>query len=212
VSNYLAKFFTFCFHPVLIPTILLLLIYFFAPIPYFYNVFGTARFFSFLLVIFIYTAIFPSIFVFWSFKRKSINDLEISDHTQRPKIFFISSAFYIAVALFLYSKGGALAPTAFIIFTILLNILGLGILSFKYKISAHLSALGGAIGILIMTYLKFGETDLFYPILASFVVSGAVASSRLYLGAHNIFQVTTGFLWGIFSGVFGYILFFNNAY
>lgn len=66
------------------------------------------------------------------------------------------------------------------------------LVTLRWKISLHLTAMGGAMGMLFMMSVA-GAGELFYPILFATLFSGALASARLYLGCHNGMQIFAGF-------------------
>jgi membrane-associated phospholipid phosphatase len=66
-----------------------------------------------------------------------------------------------------------------------------------WKISSHMVGIGGIIGFLFSVVLKTHNYSLEYPLLVGVVASGAVASSRLYLHAHNFLQIVAGFFLGM---------------
>jgi hypothetical protein len=143
--------------------------------------------------------------VFWLNKTKSISDFEISRQNERPKVYLITSGFYISLAYFLYSKGGLLEPTAFLTVIMVINILGLAIFSFKEKISAHASALACILAVVIAVYIKYAEQTLYLPILGLILILGASSTARLTLGAHTIKQITLGIVWGLLTGFLGVV-------
>jgi membrane-associated phospholipid phosphatase len=64
-----------------------------------------------------------------------------------------------------------------------------------WKISAHMSGIGGLLGAVItLTYYFKDNTMWLY--MALFVIAGLVAFSRLKLKAHTIWQVLAGFFVG----------------
>lgn len=135
------------------------------------------------------------------YKRKAITNLELSLKSERPKIYFISSAFYLSLAYFLYTKGGLLMPTALILLCMSVNIIGLGLISYKIKISAHTSAIAGFIGISMVFYIKYYEQSLFIPILLLIILAGIIGTSRLVLKAHSLNEVILGYGWGFISSI-----------
>jgi hypothetical protein len=185
------------------PVYLLLCFRVFAPLPLFYSFFSPKSFLALVVIMMLYTAVFPGILVFWMRRAKLVSNIEISNQVERPKVYLITSAFYISLGYFLYSKGGLLEPTSYLVFTMVINILGLGIISLKEKISAHVSAVAGILGMSIAIFIKFGEYSLFVPILFLIVLTGILASSRLILGAHNLKQIGFGFVWGFLTGFVG---------
>ena len=56
---------------------------------------------------------------------------------------------------------------------------------------------------MIMLLLMVSESDMSYYFLAMVVITGALATARLYLNAHTMKEVYTGFLVGMFGQVLG---------
>ncbi len=59
----------------------------------------------------------------------------------------------------------------------------------------------------VMFLLLFSQTDLSYFFLAILVLAGAVATARIYLNAHTLQEVYSGFLVGMFGQVLAVLLF-----
>ncbi|HLO43118.1 MAG TPA: hypothetical protein VK175_02220 [Leadbetterella sp.] len=199
----ISKLLSYVLHPVFMPTYLILLLKLFAPLPLFYSFFSIKSFTVFIAIIFVYTAIFPILLVLWLNKTRSVSDIEISNTTERPKVYLITSGFFISLGYFFYSKGGLLEPTAFLVAIMVVNILGLAIFSLKEKVSAHASALACILAVVATVYIKFVEQNLYLPILGLILLLGLLASSRLVLGAHTLKQVALGVIWGVFTGTLG---------
>lgn len=203
MTQKIARLISYIFHPVFIPALLLLVIYGFAPTPFYFSLFSLKSFLALCGIVLLYTAIFPGAFIYWLFKRKVISDVELPEQTERPKVYLITSGFYIALTYFLYSKGGMLRPTSFLIGIMSVSIIGLGVFTLKEKISAHATAMGGFVGILLMVLLKYGEAHIEYPLFGVIIISGIVLSSRLALQVHSLKQVSLGFIWGMCVGLLG---------
>jgi hypothetical protein len=69
------------------------------------------------------------------------------------------------------------------------------LVSFKWKISAHLIGIGGLFGALFF-YAVYFIADFIYILMLVSLLSGAVAYARLQLKAHRPAQVYAGFLTG----------------
>jgi len=78
---------------------------------------------------------------------------------------------------------------------VMFTLIGLALINKFYKISAHMAGAGGLIG-MIIHYLLDGQTGLLF-LLIVIVLAGIIASSRLYLNAHNNGQLVSGLLLGI---------------
>lgn len=70
------------------------------------------------------------------------------------------------------------------------------IITTKFKISIHATALSGMLGVLLALEMNLSELDLFMPILVTVLATGLSMSARLALNAHTPKQVLYGFLVG----------------
>ncbi|MFN4083633.1 MAG: hypothetical protein ACK4K9_08385 [Bacteroidia bacterium] len=66
-----------------------------------------------------------------------------------------------------------------------------------FKISIHMASLGALTG-LIMAATKHTNEDLRLYLVMAFLISGLVATARLYAKAHSPLQISTGFIVGLF--------------
>lgn len=80
------------------------------------------------------------------------------------------------------------------------------LISYYWKISAHMVGIGGATGFIIALSLFWGADIKFFLLLA-ILLSGVVGSSRLALNEHYPLQIYTGYVVGILSmlGVFVFV-------
>lgn len=65
-----------------------------------------------------------------------------------------------------------------------------------WKISLHMAAIGGIVGMLLYMSLR-GYGAMVSILLAFILLSGLLGASRLYLGRHNVWQVLAGFACGV---------------
>ena len=65
-----------------------------------------------------------------------------------------------------------------------------------WKISLHMIAAGGATAMFIVLNIA-GIGSMFWPMVAAILLSGALGSSRLYLGSNSPAQVGAGYLLGL---------------
>jgi hypothetical protein len=131
----------------------------------------------------------------------SIHMLELSD---RRLIYFIGFILYLSTlfllngfgvprAIYQYTFGATLTIGILFIFAFL-----------NRKYSAHLAALGGLSGALIMLAWKLNSsfTDMIFTVI---ILAGIVAWSRIKMQAHTETEVYIGFLIGFFAQVFIFI-------
>jgi hypothetical protein len=158
-----------------------------------------------IAVIFINTFMFPAISILLMRKLGFIEDLEMPDHKQRIIPLVASIIFYVWAYLatrkinFPYMMGVFMMG-------VLVSLFASFVINVFYKVSLHMVGVSGALTA-IMLLVFVSPSDLSYYFLAMILLTGAVASARLYLGAHTMKEVYVGFLVGMFGQVFGLFLF-----
>lgn len=93
------------------------------------------------------------------------------------------------------------------IFGLMSTLILLILISFRFKISAHMIGMGGALGAVLWVFWMFGMWSVPWG-LGLLFVSALVASSRLYLQAHTLLEVASGFILGvgvIFGTLYAYV-------
>lgn len=76
-----------------------------------------------------------------------------------------------------------------------LVIIAILLLSLKWKISAHMAALGSLTGVVFAIAFRTGINP-FIPILVLILASGLTGTSRLMLEKNNLPQIATGYILG----------------
>lgn len=69
------------------------------------------------------------------------------------------------------------------------------VVSFFWKISLHMISVGGALALLFIVNIS-GFGTMLWVLIVGVLLTGALASSRLYLGRHTPLQVAAGFVGG----------------
>lgn len=82
----------------------------------------------------------------------------------------------------------------FLVLIILLSVFS--VITLRWKMSMHMTAVGGVCGFLLILGMKYAGDVRFFFILM-LLLSGLLASSRLYLEKHTPWQVYIGFLFGL---------------
>ena len=97
---------------------------------------------------------------------------------------------------------GELAPQISIVLgSVTVSLILVALISLFWKISAHATGVGGAIGILTALLMRFDEPDLLIPLLLTILTGGALMSARLQLNAHTPAQILAGIISGLTIGV-----------
>ena len=197
-----SKILSTLFHPMLIPTIGLFLIF---------NVGGH---FSYLpidhkravyIIIFLSTCILPLSLIPLFHLTGLIKSIYMEDRKERLFPTLATGGFYL-LGYFFLSKI-SIVPSfiqGFMLATIVAIVITLGI-TFFWKISMHMIAIGGLTGALLALSFRFG-LDIWLVTSAILVISGLIGTSRLYLNAHTPMQVHAGYLLGAMIVFFGIML------
>jgi hypothetical protein len=187
-----AQFLSLAFHPVLMPTYALLLI--FRESTYFAHTISDEIKYRLFSIIILNTLILPVLISYILVRRGWIKSLEMQRREERlfpylsNLMLMLLSAYMIYMlhlprVFFLLTLGAAAA----IVIAIIINT--------KWKISIHMIGLGGLIGTLfgLSTFLLI---DLRMTIIFFLLIAGLVGVARLTLAAHKPAQLYVGFFAG----------------
>lgn len=142
------------------------------------------------------TLLIPMITIIGLRLTGKVKSLHMPDVGDRKIPFLITSAYFLMTTWFLYQKtemdpilwqGMAVICVAVILLTAI---------TFFWKMSAHMTGLGGLLAVVFVLGSEFPTFKVLYPLLATLVLCGFVASSRLLLHAHKPIEIYTGWLAG----------------
>lgn len=185
--------FTTLFHPLVMPTLGLFILFQLNT----YVAFATtpaARQFI-LLIVFINTAVVP-VLSFYIMKRTGyLNDLSLSTRSERILPLIVASALFF-ITFYMLRQLTLPSLIYFYLISATLLVITTLMITFFWKISIHMVSLGGLTGFLIITSLIL-RTNMTWLIIVAFLVSGITASARLMLKSHKPAQVYAGYLMGV---------------
>lgn len=194
----ISKTLSYLFHPLLIVTWYVLFLLYTNP-------------FSFagiptpivIAVVFINTFMFPAVSILLMKKLGFVESLGMPDSKQRIIPLVATIIFYVWAYMAIKKINYPFTVKIFMLGT-LASLFATFLINVFSKISLHMVGIGGALTAM-MLLLIISPTDVSYYFLVMIVLTGAVASARLYLGAHTMKQVYTGFLIGMLGQFFGLI-------
>lgn len=211
----LAKFFSWVFHPILVPIYCLLVILY--SFPYHYQYIPDKIWTITLVTLFFMTVVFPGLMIFIMKKLNIVEDYDISEQKQRIFPYLIFVFFYLVTFLTFRPKETAsivfaedpLISTALLGATISLMI-GFFLNNF-YKVSMHTN---GVANLFMFCCLlsRYTQKNLFIIIILATVIVGLVGSSRIYLRAHTPKEVYYGFFCGAISQILAFSFYFVPFY
>ncbi|MGB0522850.1 MAG: hypothetical protein ACPGJS_07810 [Flammeovirgaceae bacterium] len=158
--------------------------------------------------IFNFTFLLPFLIIYFLYTRRAISSLKIPNREERIVPFGIITICYTVLVFLFNYKLPSLYLFTQIMATIAITQALCTIITTKFKISIHATALSGMLGVLMALELSLTELDLFFPILITIIAGGLSMSARLALNAHTPQQVLYGFLLG-FGLNFAFISFLN---
>lgn len=132
---------------------------------------------------------------------KSLHMIEIQD---RVIPFSITSVYYLLTAYFLYQKT-ELDPILWqTLSMITIAVIGLTVVTFFWKMSAHMTGAGGLLAVVLVLGYKFHTFQVLYPLILSILLVGAIGSARLFLGAHKPIEIYVGMFFGFLVCFLGF--------
>lgn len=188
-----AKLISFIFHPLLMPTYAFILL--FNQEAYFAMIIPTSTRLRLLLMVFIITFVFPLMLVLLLKKLKRIKSLQMYERKERTIPYIVTAWFSFVLYWVLNNtqlspiyKYFSLGATLLIVFAFLVNL--------KWKISIHMLAIGGLLGMVLGLTLISVIVNPMY-LLCLILIAGLIGFARLKLNAHTQAQIYTGLLSGI---------------
>jgi hypothetical protein len=192
-STVFAKIISYLFHPLLLPTIGLFIIFHLDETAWWVPHMETQLFlygFTFLA-----TFLVPLLGVLVLLKMKQISSPEMPTRQERKIPYLVAAVFYFMEYYFLMRWDVPVLIKA-LIFAAALLVFSVLIVNLFWKISAHMTAIGGLCGIMVSVSARL-QINLHFLLIALFLAAGIIAFSRLKLNSHNPAQVYVGFLMGV---------------
>lgn len=215
MNTSVARFLSVVLHPLMMPTLLFTIIFYFAP-----GAISNLELFNgaskvgvmslkegLLLLIFLLTFVIPSFFIYSLYKFGFIQTLTMNTLRERRIPYLITVVIYTMVAAFFTFNVRQLPEIALILTSMAFSIALVAYISLYWKISAHSVGISGVAGALWGILIRFQEQTLFYPALGIILIAGFLMSARLYLNEHNIEQILAGTILGLLVSLFVVIKF-----
>lgn len=179
------------FHPCLLPIYAVVTVLFTDAVYSFYTM--SVKFYL-IWVVGLYAAFIP-LLAYLLFKHlDGINRMQIDARRLRMLMLLVGAVCYMLCALTLLKLPSLMLFRKVATAAVMCELFCI-LVSRRWNISLYLAAMGAVTA--LFTMLNFvGVVSLFWPFIAAILVSGALASARLYLGRHNGWEVMAGFAGG----------------
>ena len=134
-----------------------------------------------------------------------VKSLHFEEKNERRTPFILVTLFYLLTTYFLKEKT-ELDPILWQGMGVMtLSVILLTGITFFWKMSAHMTGVGGLLAVLGVLGIYFPSMDLAYLLVATLLLGGLVASARLYLDAHRPAEVYVGLLVGFVTCWMGFL-------
>ena len=206
----LAKLFSFLFHPLLLATFAVIVMFFF---PSYLSHYQYTYKKAVVLVVFLSTFISPLLIMLILLNLKVISDISLPKRKERYYPLAIVSLIYITAYIIIarLPLGIPSNISNFILMSTIVIFLVL-ILNIKIKISAHMAGIGGFIGFFYIFFLKESMNEILFTWLninftavhffsLLILIAGIIATARLILKAHTANEISFGFFLGLTVGL-----------
>lgn len=150
--------------------------------------------FYLLWVVVLYTIIIPMLALGVLRSLGRISDYMIRDRRERLLPLLIGAICYVLCAVTIAKLPSAVFLRKFMIAAACCETMCL-LVSMRWKISLHLTGMGAAVAMLVVMNVV-GVGNMLIPLTVVILLSGALASARLYLGCHTPLQIAAGFFGG----------------
>lgn len=186
MKQYIAQFFSIILHPLLMPFYGMILIFNYSYLAVFPFNFKLITSLSVLL----FTGVLPAISITLLYKFGKISSIGLNVREDRPLPYLICLLSYLFCGVFLYK----IQLPLWVIFYVaggLASILIDALVNIRWKISAHLTGIGGLVG----TAFALSRIQLIYPMglfIILILLTGALGTSRIALNRHTLMQVAAG--------------------
>lgn len=201
MGNRLAILITYLFHPLLIPTYGICLLY--RIFSNFYFIHDNRILISLVGITFVSTCLLPAISALFLFRSGLLSNLEMTDRRERLLPYLLTTLYYLLAYYLLKNfplpSGMLLAVRLFTLGATCALLLTSGI-NLIWKISAHAIAIGGLTGAFLILCLKLSFPPI-DELCWCTLVAGMVGWARLKLEAHSPAQIYAGFGLGMLAMV-----------
>lgn len=179
------------FQPLLMPTYGVMLLFVYT----YFGVIYRHQFWHIVTPVVLFSFVIPASLIFMLFRLGIISDLSLKVRRERFYPYLITLLSYSAMIIFYYRIH---MPRWFMmIMAASVAIMVIAILiTFMWKISAHMFGIGGLIGGAMAVSFFVERSNPYYMFMGLFIIAGLVGTSRLILRRHTLAQVVAGFLLG----------------
>ncbi|MGC9151040.1 MAG: hypothetical protein ACP5F6_04695 [Microbacter sp.] len=186
----IASIISIVFSPLLVPTYGVLLFFFtkrFEIVPFLPKLIVG-------IIVFVCTGLLPGIILYFFMKSGKVSSVNLHVKEERTIPYIFTLVLYLFCAFYLWKVNMPYWFVMMVVGAAVANAL-LMLINLKWKMSAHLTALGGVFAGIFVVSVHYIINPVGI-IVTTLFISAAVAASRLLLGVHTPMQTLAGFFNG----------------
>ncbi|MEQ9424479.1 MAG: hypothetical protein RJQ09_08690 [Cyclobacteriaceae bacterium] len=192
-------------NPMVMPTALFALILFFAPEAA--KPINLAQSPYIILSISLTTFFIPLMSLSMLKVTSTISSIWLENRKERILPFSFMVAFYGITTYMFVSRIQVNEFLTVLLIAMTTIVITLAVISIFIKVSVHSAAISSLVGFIIATIIKVPSSELFFPLVISILVSGALMSARLSLNRNTPFEIVLGTCLGLIIGLSSILLF-----
>ena len=146
-------------------------------------------------IVVLYAAIVPMLSIAFMRGLGLLKNFGLHSQQSRLLPLLVGAISYVLCAITLSDVAVATIIRKFVLAAACCELLALIVTPF-WKISLHLICMGGVTAVFTLLSVA-GAGQHFWALVATILLSGALASARLHLGAHNPSQIAVGYFGGL---------------
>ncbi len=149
-----------------------------------------------ILLIAVTTLLIPMLSIIGMKMTATIRSYHMETIQERILPFSMVSIFYLITTYFFQARLNVDRLLVFTLWVMTVCIILLTLITFFWKISAHLTGLSGLLAFILVLSIKYNTEILLYPLVGAILLCGALGTARLYLNAHRPLEILGGFVLG----------------
>lgn len=179
------------FQPLLMPTYGVMLLFVYT----YFGVIYRHQFWPIVTPVILFSFVIPAILIYMLLRMGMISDLSLKVRRERFYPYMITLLSYTAMIIFYYRMHMPRWFMMIMVASVAIMVVAI-LITFKWKISAHMFGIGGLIGGAMAVSFFVERSNPYYMFMGLFIIAGLVGTSRLILRRHTLGQVIAGFLLG----------------
>lgn len=152
-------------------------------------------------VVYCFTILMPMVTIFIFQKINGWGIKELGDREKRFVPYFLTILAYVFCLLMMYRLNLPRYMSGIILATLIAMVICI-LINLKWKISEHMTGMGGVVGGLVSFSFLFNYNPVWWLCLF-ILIAGALGSSRIIVKQHSLGQVIAGFIVGLSCAIYG---------